>query len=103
MKPTNPIPFDPLNGCPHCKWLNTNLGRQLDEKCDLHLRIEELQQDYAIERMINRANNDTYREIIEALSGGDDDDPVKLAKQRMEELREFEDEAREAENAEPWL
>lgn len=48
-----PVALDPLNGgCPHCKWLDTNLGRVLDQKCALHQKIEDMQSNSALDQSI---------------------------------------------------
>lgn len=49
------LAFDPLNGgCPHCKWLDINLGHTRDEKCYPHLMIEDMQVDRDPDRRIAR-------------------------------------------------
>lgn len=83
--------FDPMNGgCPHCKWLDTNLGHVLDQKCTLHQKIEDLQVDLQMERQISRDTRGVLRAVCEVIRSDDDDDPVEVAKERMAEIDELE-------------
>lgn len=85
------VAFDPLNGgCPHCKWLDTNLGRVLDKKCELHQRIEDLQTVQQLDRQIIKGLNGMLRRVSEIIGAADDDDPAEIAQNRMDEIAELE-------------
>lgn len=90
MIPANPIPFDPMQGCPHCRWLDTNLGRVLDQKCDLHQKIEDMQVDHQLEQRVARDTSTMLREVRNVLGADDEDDPVEIARSRIEEIAELE-------------
>lgn len=83
--------FDPMDGgCPHCEWLDTNLGRVLDQKCTLHQKIEDLQVNHQMERQVSKSINGVLRAVCEVIRADDDDDPVEVAKERMAEIEELE-------------
>ncbi|MFC5509306.1 hypothetical protein [Bosea massiliensis] len=85
-----PPAFDPLNGgCPHCKWLDTNLGRVLDKKCGLHQRIEDMQADQQLDQQVIKSQGYTIRRVCEVIRAGDDEDPVQVAQERMDEIAEL--------------
>lgn len=86
------VPFDPMDGCPQCRWLDTNIGRVLDQKCALHQKVEDLQSDLQLERHMRRCASDLLRRVCEALGADDEDDPERIARERMEEIRALEDE-----------
>ncbi len=92
--PAAPVAFDPLEGgCPQCEWLDTNLGRVLDKKCDLHQRIEDLQVSLDLEKQVRQNSFDMLRRVCEVIRADVDDDPVVVAQARMDEIRALEDEA----------
>ncbi|CAM5655335.1 hypothetical protein MAUB1S_11389 [Mycolicibacterium aubagnense] len=92
-----PPAFDPMNGgCLHCKWLDTNLGRVLDKRCELHQKIEDMEADQQIDRQVQAGTARLLHRICEAMGADDEDGPVEIAKARIEELREAEEAAAEA-------
>lgn len=85
---SEPTAFDPMNGgCPHCTWLDTNLGRVLDKKCELHQRIEDMQSDNLLARRVQSETSKMLSAVCEAIDAGDEDDPIQVAQIRMDELR----------------
>lgn len=88
----SPPPFDPMQGCSHCTWLDTNLGRVLDQKCELHQKIEDLQSDLSITDQVHQDTARMLTKVCESLGADEDDDPVRIAQERMDEIKAFEDE-----------
>lgn len=90
---THVIGFDPFNPvCPHCTWLETNLGRQLDKKCELHQKIEDLQSDLQNHVQVNRSQSSILAQICEVIRAYEDDNPVEVARERMAEIEAIEQE-----------
>lgn len=85
-----PVPFNPKDGCPQCKWLDTVYGRVLDQKCDLHQKIEGMQAAAALGREMDRSHTELVVAFCEAIGAGDEDNPVEVAKDRMAQLRALE-------------
>lgn len=96
------VPFDPMDGCPQCKWAESNLGRHLEQTCSLHQRIEDMQFDMMMDRRIAKELGAMLGDVVRALGGEDDDDPIELAKMRMEEIAELEDECAKNETELPF-
>jgi hypothetical protein len=94
-----PRTLNPMDGCPDCKWLEHRGERHLDQGgiCDLHKAIARLQDSYAIERQAREAGDRIITEICAALGASDDDSPIKLAQERMEEIAALEDALAKAE------
>lgn len=94
-----PRTLNPMDGCPDCKWLKDRAGDyHLDQDgiCDLHKAIGELQENYAIECDVRKSCEKMLERVQLALGGDSEDDPVELAKARMEELLAYEEHAHEA-------
>lgn len=90
---TNLIGLDPFKpACPNCTWIETNLGRQLDKKCDLHQKIEDLQSDLSLERSINSSSSSMMAELCQIIRADDDDNPLEVARERMAEIEALEQE-----------
>ena len=90
---THVIGFDPFKpACPHCTWIETNLGRQLNKKCEIHQKIEDLQSDLSLERSINKSSSIMMAEVCQIIRADDDDNPLEVARERMAEIEALEQE-----------
>ena len=81
------VAFDPFegSGCPQCEWSDSNIGRTLERPCAIHQKIDEIHLDMAIERGVANAQAQIIRDMVAALGGDEEDNPVELAKERMDE------------------
>lgn len=80
------VPADPMEGCPQCKWADSSYGSHLIELCEVHRRMEDLQESLGMYQSVSRDSSLQLAQIADALRVEPDSDLVAAAKMRMEDL-----------------
>jgi len=83
--------LNPMDGCPFCEWVTERGETRLDEPCELHQKITDLQQDVARSAQCDRDWSGMLNKLCDVLGGDAEDDPLRLAQERMDELRAHEE------------
>jgi hypothetical protein len=94
-----PRTLNPMDGCPDCTWHEQRGERHLAKECALHEQIAQLQENYAMERSITKGLDRVMADVMRVINCDEEDDPVKVAQERMDEIKSLEEELAKFETA----
>lgn len=91
-RPMDAVPFDPMDGCPQCEWVKDNLGTHLFKTCHLHEKIDDLKNDLLMQKQITDSLNRMLSDVGKIIGFDAEDNPLDVARERMDEIRTLEEE-----------